>query len=47
MALSSPSAGFGKEGGGGGAKPLITHKGKAIGTGTAEPPTAEVPTTAS
>jgi NosR/NirI family nitrous oxide reductase transcriptional regulator len=46
-ALSSPSMRQNKDGGSGPAKPIITHKGKAIGTPTDEPTTADIPTTAS
>jgi NosR/NirI family nitrous oxide reductase transcriptional regulator len=46
-ALSSPSMRQDKDGGTGPAKPIITHKGKAVGTPTDEPTTADVPTTAS
>lgn len=43
-ALSSPSMRQSKDGSSGPAKPIITHKGKAIGTPTDEPTTADVPT---
>jgi NosR/NirI family nitrous oxide reductase transcriptional regulator len=46
-ALSSPSMRQSKDGGTGPAKPIITHKGKAVGTPTDEPTAADVPTTAS
>lgn len=46
-ALSSPSMRQSKDGGSGPAKPIITHKGKVVGTPTDEPNTADVPTTAS
>jgi NosR/NirI family nitrous oxide reductase transcriptional regulator len=46
-ALSSPSMRQSKDGGTGPAKPIITHKGKVVGTPTDEPTTADVPTTAS
>lgn len=46
-ALSSPSMRQNKDGGSGPAKPIITHKGKAIGTPTDEPTAADFPTTAS
>lgn len=46
-ALSSPSMRQSKDGGTGPAKPIITHKGKAVGTPTDEPTTADFPTTAS
>ncbi|WP_373371174.1 4Fe-4S binding protein [Microvirga yunnanensis] len=46
-ALSSPSMRQIKDGGQGPAKPIITHKGKVIGTPTDAPTTADVPTTAS
>ena len=46
-ALSSPSMRRSKDGGQGPAKPVITHKGKVVGTPTVEPGTADVPTTAS
>jgi NosR/NirI family transcriptional regulator, nitrous oxide reductase regulator len=46
-ALSSPSMRQSKDGGQGPAKPIITHKGKVVGTPTDEPTTADVPTTAS
>jgi len=46
-ALSSPSMRQSKDGGRGPAKPIITHKGKVVGTPTDAPDTANVPTTAS
>ncbi|MBJ6125599.1 NosR/NirI family protein [Microvirga splendida] len=46
-ALSSPSMRQSKDGGSGPAKPIITHKGKAVGAPTDEPTAADVPTTAS
>lgn len=46
-ALSSPSMRQIKDGGAGPAKPIITHKGKVVGTPTDTPTTADVPTTAS
>ncbi|WP_262266337.1 NosR/NirI family protein [Microvirga yunnanensis] len=46
-ALSSPSMRQSKDGGQGPAKPIITHKGKVVGTPTDAPDTANVPTTAS
>ena len=46
-ALSSPSMRQIKDGGSGPAKPIITHKGKVVGTPTDTPTTADVPTTAS
>nr|WP_246776571.1 NosR/NirI family protein [Microvirga sp. VF16] len=46
-ALSSPSMRQSKDGGTGPAKPIITHKGKVVGTPTDAPTTADVPTTAS
>ncbi|WP_442931895.1 4Fe-4S binding protein [Microvirga sp. CF3016] len=46
-ALSSPSMRQIKDGGTGPAKPIITHKGKVVGTPTDAPTTADVPTTAS
>ncbi|MCG7393220.1 NosR/NirI family protein [Microvirga sp. ACRRW] len=46
-ALSSPSMRQSKDGGQGPAKPIITHKGKMIGTPTDAPGKADVPTTAS
>jgi NosR/NirI family nitrous oxide reductase transcriptional regulator len=46
-ALSSPSMSQIKDGGKGPAKPIVTHKGKVVGTPTDEPTTADVPTTAS
>lgn len=46
-ALSSPSMRQNKDGGTGPAKPIITHKGKVVGTPMDEPTAADVPTTAS
>jgi len=46
-ALSSPSMRQSKEGGAGPAKPIITHKGKAIGRPTDDPTAADFPTTSS
>nr|WP_210183625.1 NosR/NirI family protein [Microvirga guangxiensis] len=46
-ALSSPSMRQNKDGGSGPAKPIITHKGKVVGTPSDEPTTADAPTTAS
>jgi NosR/NirI family nitrous oxide reductase transcriptional regulator len=46
-ALSSPSMRQNKDGGSGPAKPIITHKGKAVGAPTDEPTTADFPTSAS
>ncbi|WP_262268343.1 NosR/NirI family protein [Microvirga yunnanensis] len=46
-ALSSPSMRQIKDGSQGPAKPIITHKGKVIGTPADAPTTADVPTTAS
>jgi len=46
-ALSSPSMRQSKDGGSGPAKPIITHKGKAVGMPTDTPTTADVPTTSS
>ena len=46
-ALSSPSMRQSKDGGQGPAKPVITHKGKVVGTPADAPDTANVPTTAS
>jgi len=45
-ALSSPSMRGIKDGGNGPAKPVITHKGKVVGTPTETPSTADVPTNA-
>ncbi len=46
-ALSSPSMRQSKDGGTGPAKPIITHKGKAVGMPADMPTTADVPTTSS
>jgi NosR/NirI family transcriptional regulator, nitrous oxide reductase regulator len=46
-ALSSPSMRQIKDGGSGPVKPVITHKGKAVGMPTDAPTTADVPTTSS
>ncbi|WP_425286870.1 4Fe-4S binding protein [Microvirga vignae] len=46
-ALSSPSMRGSKDEGKGPAKPIITHKGKVVGTPTDQPTTADVPTTSS
>lgn len=46
-ALSSPSMRGSKDGAKGPAKPIITHKGKAVGKPVEEPTAADVPTTAS
>ncbi|WP_445500876.1 4Fe-4S binding protein [Microvirga sp. G4-2] len=46
-AISSPSMRGIKDGGSGPAKPIITHKGKAVGKPTDTPTTADVPTTSS
>ncbi len=46
-ALSSPTMRGNKDGGKGPAKPIITHKGKVVGTPTDQPTTADVPTTGS
>jgi NosR/NirI family nitrous oxide reductase transcriptional regulator len=46
-ALSSPSMRGNKDGGLGPAKPVITHKGKMIGTPSDRPDAADVPTTSS
>ena len=46
-ALSSPSMRQDKDGGKGPAKPIITHRGKVVGTPTEEPTVADLPTTSS